>query len=201
MPPDELNTEKPRLRALRRCAAEELQLLALLSPIACSNLAVPFSKEIYATDASNSGGGMPMLRKTQALLASHDLDFEGTGHDYGTATVPDGVPRPLGLHFEFLEVCGGSGVVTKALIRRGVCCGPVLDLSFSKQFDLKEKRVVQWVVFMLESDRLQSVMIAPPCTTFSPAAFPSLRSYVEPRGYNQQDPVFGMETAWPSLCW
>lgn len=212
VPPEDLDTERSVMRPLRRAAAEELQLLAVLAPVACSNLAVPFSKEIFATDASNTGGGIavaeadeevvkmawrsadrkgsnvPMMRKTQAILASHDMDFEEVPIHDELATAEASVGRPLGLHFEFVELCGGSGVVTKALIRKGVCCGPVFDLSFSKQFDLKQRRVVQWTIYMLESDRLQSVLIAPPCTTFSPAAFPSLRSYAEPRGYDQCNP-------------
>ena len=212
IPPEELDTERSVLRPLRRSAAEELQVLAVLAPVVVSNLAVPFSKEIYATDASNTGGGIavadadeevvkmawrsadrkgsnvPLMRRTQAIIASHDVDFEEMPDDEEHEVSGASVSRPIGLHFEFIELCGGSGVVTKALIRKGVCCGPVFDLSFSKQFDLKQRRVVQWAVFMLESDRLQSVMIAPPCTTFSPAAFPSLRSYAEPRGYDQSNP-------------
>ena len=211
VPPDELNTEVPMLRPLRRAAAEELQVLAVLAPITCSNLAVPFGREIYATDASNLGGGiafaeadeavvkvgwrsadrkgrnLPMMRRSQAILASHDADFEELPLD-DIKGYEEQVGRPLGLHFDFIEICGGVGSVTKAMIGKGFCCGPIFDLSHSKQFDLKTKKVVEWVLFMLESDRLQSVMIEPPCTTFSPAAFPSLRSYQQPRGFDQNHP-------------
>ena len=179
VPPEDLDTERSVMRPLRRAAAEELQLLAVLSPVACSNLAVPFSKEIFATDASNTGGGIavaeadeevvkmawrsadrkgsnvPMMRKTQAILASHDMDFEEVPIHDELSNAGASVARPLGLHFEFIELCGGSGVVTKALIRKG------FDLSFSKQFDLKQRRVCwlwylsQWEVcsYKMESRR------------------------------------------------
>lgn len=91
--------------------------------------------------------------------------------------------RPIGMRFQFIEVCGGSGVVTKELIKLGIICGPALDLSISKQYDVKNRQVLQWVVFLLEEDRLDSFLVAPPCTTFSPAAHLCCRSYEELRGF------------------
>lgn len=41
---------------------------------------------------------------------------------------------------------------------------------------------------LLEDDRLQVFLVAPPCTTFSPAAHPACRSYKKPRGFNPQLP-------------
>ncbi len=154
VPPDELNTEFPLLRPLRRAAAEELQILSVLAPITCSNLSAPFGEEVYATDASNLGGGIavakadeavvkigwrsadrkgsniPMMRRSQAILASHDVDFEELPLD-GDRGQEEQVGRPLGLFFDFIEICGGVGSVTKALVRKGFCCGPIFDLTAS----------------------------------------------------------------------
>ena len=44
--------------------------------------------------------------------------------------VGESVLRPIGLCFDFFEVCGGSGVVTKRLASMGVVCGPILDLTY-----------------------------------------------------------------------
>lgn len=216
IPADELNPEKPRLWRMTRAAADELALLSCLAPIICSNLATPFSRSIYATDASLAKGGIveadvdeslsaliwrsadrsgqnvPMLRSTQAMLSVHDRDFE---HDVGqTAEVKRAeeslmhVQRPLGLRFQFLEVCGGAGVVTRKLIEKGGVCGPVFDLSISPHFNLLESRVLEWIIFMMEEDRLDSFLVSPPCTSFSPAAHPMVRSYDQPRGFDPDHP-------------
>ena len=78
--------------------------------------------------------------------------------------------------------------MTKELIRLGVCCGPIIDVSLSPQYNLCRRRVVEWIVFLLEDDRLQSFLVAPPCTTFSPTAHPACRSYLKPRGFNPRLP-------------
>ena len=41
---------------------------------------------------------------------------------------------------------------------------------------------------MIESDRFRSFLSEPPCTTYSPAAHPAVRSYAEPLGYDRTDP-------------
>ena len=105
------------------------------------------------------------------------------------------------MHFQFIEVCGGSGVVTKALLKMSVNCGPIIDLSFSQQFDLTNGRVVEWLIFLLENDRLQSFLVSPPCTTFSPAAHPACRSYECPRGFSNSEKVLlGNRLAFVSLA-
>ena len=244
--PGELDPLNPRLRMLPRKAAQEMQLLACLAPILGSNLAVPFSSEVFATDASMSKGGivsaevaqevaaavwrtapkkgenLPMVSSFHAVLKSHDVL-----HEVGRPVVADleevfGIPtgeapevedeffegeavapqRPIGLYYQFIEVCGGSGVVTKALLQMAVVCGPIFDLSFSQQYDLTQTRVVEWLVFMLEQDRLQSFLVSPPCTTFSPAAHPACRSYACPRGFTMSEKVLlGNCLAFVSLVW
>ena len=220
VPNDSLDPERPRMRRLDRRAACELQLVAALAPVIASNLAVPFTDRLFATDASLAKGAVveayaekeiveavwrsserrapnvPMMRSSQAILAMYDPMFEErllTEEDpvlqlqegFNEDGLHHSVPRPLGLRYQFIEVCGGSGVVTAELLKLGVVCGPILDLSRSAQFNLCEARVVEWLVFLLEEDRLDSLMVEPPCTSFSPAAWPCVRSYVEPRGFDQ----------------
>ena len=211
IPQEELDVAVPTLRHLPRGAADELCILAALTPILASNLAVPFHTKIFATDASNEMGGIcfsevplsiaevawrsadrvgrnvPLLSHAQAVLAEHDPDFEHP--DPWEDDSQDVHPlRPIGMKFDFLEVCGGAGVVTQELVKRGVCCGPVLDVALSPKYNLCQSRVIEWVVFLLENDRLQSFLVAPPCTTFSPAAHPACRTYKKPRGLNPKLP-------------
>ena len=106
------------------------------------------------------------------------------------------------LRYEFIEICGGAAVVTKELIKLGVVCGPVIDVSISRQFDLRNYRVIEWIIFLLENNRLQSFLVSPPCTSFSPAAHPCVRSYQNPRGFDQENPKvkFGNQLAFAALA-
>ena len=45
----------------------------------------------------------------------------------------------------------------------------------------------RWVLTMVVTCRLRSFFLEPPCTTFSPAAYPSCRSYAQPLGYDRKD--------------
>ena len=153
-------------------------------------------------DADRRGANVPLLSRAGAVLKAYDPLHEETGDAVFSrdddAAVPfddDGilhgegsVARPIGLNYDFIEVCGGSGVVTKRLAALGVCVGPILDLTYSRHYDLTEGRVVAWVLFMMEEGRLRSFLVAPPCTTFSAAAHPSLRSYKIPLGYDPHHP-------------
>eukprot|EP00435_Cladocopium_sp_Y103_P061058 s614_g22.t1 len=227
IPQEELDPLNPVLRKLPRKAAQELVLAAALCPLAASNIAVPMDTTIYATDASNSMGGIastsvdewlakamwrsadrkgqnvPLLTRSQAVMQPyHDDEYDddvGGGRDQGGR---GGIDRPIGLYFDFIEVFGGAGVVTKHLCQMAVVCGPVLDLSYSQQYDLMDCRVLEWLLFMLESKRILSVLLAPPCTTFSPAAFPPVRSYENPLGFDRSlfKVQHGTKLAHASLC-
>lgn len=162
---------------------------------------------------------VPVLSKGKAMLAMYDPMFEEDAGEKAVRCVEPGVffpgdewdadkeefeevERPVGLNYEFIEICGGAAVVTKELIQLGVICGPVIDVSVSKQFDLREHRVIEWIMFLLEEDRLMSFLVSPPCTSFSPAAHPCVRSYKIPRGFNQADPKvkFGNQLAFAALA-
>ena len=216
IPPESLSMDSPELRILPRSAAQELLLLSCLAPIAVSNLAAPFEKRIFATDASNNKGGVveapcpievvkalwrgadrkglsvPMSANSSSLLEEYDEAYEilpsQGGYSFGQREAVSEAERPLGLYFDFIEICGGSGVVTAELVKLGVVCGPVFDLSLSKRYDLCNKRVVEWFLYMMEYGRLRSFLVAPPCTSFSPAAFPAVRSYACPRGFDPRHP-------------
>ena len=231
IPSGQLDTERPVLRRMsNRSAAAEFQLLAALAPVMVSNLSVPFEDRVFATDASNEKGGitvahggqaivaagwrtadkkgknLPLLRPAQALLASHDILFEedasGGFHANEDADREEACPRPLGLRYQFIEICGGAGAVTKALIALGIVCGPVFDLAISSQYDLGNLLALRWLIHLLESGRLESFLVSPPCTTFSAAAFPALRGYAQAEGYDltNERTLLGNLLAYHSLC-
>lgn len=224
---DQLNTERSSLRPLSRSASQELLVLACLAPLAASNLAAPFSDMVFASDASTAKGGLvpaqvseklsrslwrtagrknknPQLpSRTAALHRIRDDSFEEVDEEASDALDSQdlSVVRPIGLRFDFIEVCGGAGVVTKHLIALGAVCGPVLGISYSRRYDVTDRRVFSWLAFMCEEGRLKSFLAAPPCTTFSPAAYPCLRSYTKPLGYDPCHPrvVHGNDMAFSCI--
>ena len=66
-------------------------------------------------------------------------------------------------------------------------CTPI-DLSNSKHFDLRDIKLLDWIFQMLAEKRFKSVILEPPCTSFSPAQHPASRSYEVPLGFDRTDP-------------
>ena len=187
---------------------EELSLLAIFAPFMVTNAAADYSKKIFATDASLSAGA---IVETDADEDLSRLLWLG-GDKKGSYTVLDGgfrsalkalgefyddgrVEEPLKvspkksplLYFDFIEFYGGAGGISKHLHDMGFSVAPPLDLSKSQHFNMTEVRLLEWALDMLATRRIASFMTEPPCTTFSPAAHPSCRSYAEPLGYNRQE--------------
>ena len=96
--------------------------------------------------ADRSGQNVPLLSLPKATLALHDAMFEEEVAEDHTELSSAAIERPVGMRFEFIELCGGAGVVTKELVKRNVVCGPVFDISF-RHFDLGHRRVIQWINF------------------------------------------------------
>ena len=195
---------------LSRSTANELCLLSALAPIAVSNLAVDYSTTLYASDASMGKGAYVKTEITDevsevlwlgsdkrgcytrldgpaiSLLAAageevHDLPSHGDG------ILPEVNPKKSPL-LDFVEFYGGSGRISKIMNDMGFSVAPPLDLSASRHFDMSCPRLLEWCLQMIESKRIRSFLSEPPCTSFSAAAFPDVRSYAQPEGYDRLDP-------------
>jgi hypothetical protein len=121
----------------------------------------------------------------------------------GLEAPPDIAPsRTLAQYFDFIEICGGSGVLSDEMNRRGFCVGPIIDITYSQQFDLLKTNVLGWLIFLIQHGRLRSFAVEPPCTSFSPAARPCVRSCSQLRGFCQQDRKtwVGNRLAFAALC-
>ena len=147
-----VDSRKPVLCPLPRPAAQELALLGVLSPLAQCDLAAPMDPVLYASDASEDKGGF----------------------------VKASAPLPLAYVFDFVEIYSGSGRVSKAMRSRGWGVGPSIDIGESPAFNMEWLKTLEWVLHLLQNGRLRSFLVAPPCTTFSPAAHPACRSYALP---------------------
>ena len=200
--------EAPKVLPLRRDVAQELTMLAVLSPFMATDLTATMSSTIFATDSSDGkgaivqaevprplacalwrtgrkkGGFVRMMSKTEALLKKIDPDWDHFDEKDSSMQVSESVSKPLALRFHFIEVCGGAGKVSKYLGDMGWTIGPVIDLDRSEHFNLCSLRLMSWLLHLLEQGLLDSYLVQPPCTTFSPAQYPASRSYAEPRGYD-----------------
>ena len=206
---DFFDQNHPKLVPLPRSTAEELLLAAILVPVFQTNLASGFGDFIFATDASEARGSVcqapldcdlqeVLFRTTKSkgsytrLLRPEEKILRDLGEiEDGVLDDPadlHGPTRTLACRYHFIEVFAGAAVVTSALSSLGCICGPPLELSDSPEFDLKFIHVVEWLTYMLLAGHLQSVMVEPPCTTFSIMRRPPLRCRSLPYGH---DPLHG----------
>lgn len=110
-----------------------------------------------------------MLSRHEAILKKIDYDYEEEEEHPDMQFLAE---RPRAFRFHFVEICGGAGNVAAGLSSRGWTVGPVLDIDRSPRYDLASLRLLPWIFFMIEDGRLDSFMVEPPCTTFSPALRP-----------------------------
>ena len=195
----QVDSRKPVLCSLPRPAAQELALLAVLSPLTQRDLAAPMDPTLYASDASEAKGGFvkavvgsdvtrPLWRTAskkagyEAILAKFE---DPEVYDLRAVRPPPGPSpeRPLAYVFDFVEVYSGSGRVARAMSRLGFGVGPAVDIGESPAFNMEWLRTLEWILHLLQNRRLRSFLVAPPCTTFSSAAHPACRSYSNPRGF------------------
>ncbi|CAK0893022.1 unnamed protein product [Prorocentrum cordatum] len=64
----------------------------------------------------------------------------------------------------------------------GLRVGPRIDPKMHPMWDLRSTRIVEWVLFLIMNEWVAYVHCAPPCTTFSVARQPRLRSRTQPLG-------------------
>ena len=118
-------------------------------------------------------------------LTSHQLQESPIPEEkYGRKQKP---ARSIDFAFDFVEICGGSGVLSKAVAKLGFCVCTPIDLSRSPFFDLTDSSLLWWIFGMIKAKRFRSVCVEPPCATFSPAQHPASRSYACPLGFDRGD--------------
>ena len=193
---------------LQRRAAEELVLASIFSLISVTDVSAPYSPYVYATDASNSKGAFTRKHISKDLAeiiwrggdkkgAYTMLDPPARAQLRGLGFDADGEPLPmdfisppkvLDFAFDLVEICGGSGTLSSAAAELGLrVCTPI-DLSNSPHHDMRNPKLLHWIFQMIHEGRFRSVVCEPPCTTFSIAQHPALRSHQVPLGFDRQEP-------------
>ena len=200
--------------AIPSCVKDELTVAAVWLAVATANLSAAFHDSLLATDASTYGEGVAEASVTPALareLWRHrdrrggytrlqpDLaaqlreagmrDLEGGADDlpFGASPSPE---RVLVETFDFIEVCSGPRApLSAAMAKMGFRVGPRIDLKVSDLWDLTSRRIVEWLLFMIEHKRVWGIHSAVPCTDFSLAhTTPTVRSRRQPWGFRPKDP-------------
>ena len=174
----------------------------------------PVSGDVFATDASMKKGAIvraPMpLEVAQVLWLDSDKKGNYTKLDSGFRAALKAVEefdddhvdsfdvastsrfaspeKPPQFRFDFAEVFGGGWRVSRYSSEMGFVVCPVLDISRAAAYNMSDLRFLEWLLHMLSSGLIAATMLEPPCTSFSPAAHPVVRSYDVPRGWNRRHP-------------
>ena len=146
---------------------------------------------LFASDASLAKGALTKRAVTPSLTMDFVRCFDTLESLMVRNSFPLVIVKPkasLLRYSDFVEICGGVGAVSSAAQELGLVVAPPLDLSASKHYNLCDLRLFEWVIYMIVENRFKSFLVEPPCTTFSPAAFPALRSYREPYGFDRLHP-------------
>ena len=107
------------------------------------------------------------MKEHDLLHEEDDVLGEAFMEEFKEGGADETIRRPIGLNFQFIEICGGSGVVTEWASKAGLVCGPVIDLAYSRQYNLAFPQVLSWVLFMLEERRIRGYLVSPPCLSCS----------------------------------
>ena len=191
--------------SLPRPVAQELVLAAIFSLVAVSDVSCPYDDRVYASDSSSSRGAVVSREVSPSVVEAIWLAGDRRGHytrmDSQAKELRTIVGDPDELHtfeeflsspttkqpdftFDFVEICGGSGILSEEAAKLGLTVCTPIDISSSPHFDVRNRRLVLWIIDMLEAGRFSSIMLEPVCTTFSPAAHPAVRSYEVPLGHD-----------------
>ena len=115
------------VRAFPRKAAGELTLLAVLAPVIVSNVTIPFSENIYCSDASLEKGAVCSAPAGAEVSSALRMTADKKGSF-------DGRPDRL--------------IVLSCAAPLGLRVGPVLDLSVSGQFDFRDLMILDWLILV-----------------------------------------------------
>jgi hypothetical protein len=129
-----------------------------------------------------------------ALFAhGSERDIEDLNETLRTRDAP--IARVMIETFDFIELCcgpdeadGSPPPLSGAVARAGLHVGPKVDIKQHPLWDLGSLRVLEWLLFLVRRGRVWLVHTAAPCTTFSVARCPRLRSRDTPGGFDPKEP-------------
>lgn len=167
---------------LPRRVADELVLASALVPLCFTDIAVPYSNRIYATDASLNWGAVTSLpiepelgkflwlggdrkggytrldHKSRAMLRALGEEAENHCDDH----LLNASQRTIEFVFDFVEICGGSGVVPKKVAVLGLSVCTPIDLSRSPHFELTNLDLLWWILGLVRPSARHNILLLGP---------------------------------------
>ena len=175
----------PRVVDLPRSVADELVVAAALSHLLASDVSAPWAERLFATDSSESRGAIvqsPTSKEITSVLWSSTLKAAGPARLLSREALEGSSPkRPPACRFHYLQLWGASKGIGLYLGALGWTTGPCIDPKVSVEYDPSSVRVFEWVSFLVEAGRLDSLCICLPLATFSTHS-PGSRSHSTPAG-------------------
>eukprot|EP00435_Cladocopium_sp_Y103_P028739 s1351_g7.t1 len=204
---NKIDSNAPCLVRLSRSVANELLLLAVLMPLAVSDLGAAYYPKVFATDASMNKGAICWADASERVIETLWKSCRSKGSNTRILSPAEvilrnngmmaeeklmqpskhGPERPFAYDFDFLEIFSGASLVTDAVAKLGLTCGPPLDIGISEEYNMSLQHVISWVTYLLAEKKLKAVMLSPPCTAFSIMRRPRLRSKESPFGFDPAD--------------
>ena len=178
------------LRFLPRMEAQELVILASLVPVLSANIAAEFPERIFCSDASMSMGACcsaPISSEISACLwLATDMKGSYTTLDAGGPSAAQDFERdeeeitdyaslkPLAMNYDVLYIFAGAAEVANACGSLGLSVSPIIDLQFSREFDVLSLAFLEWAKYLLWQGRARSLVLALVAGPWSPPG-PSCR--------------------------
>ncbi|CAK0886367.1 unnamed protein product [Prorocentrum cordatum] len=186
-------------------------LFAVLLPLMATDLSAGWGPHVLASDASHLAGASaktPASAPTArafwrqreqrgartwlypsgwAALANPEDGAVLQDQEEDAAPPPGAVDPTASLieYFDMLELCcGGEARLMGYLADRGLRTGPRIDIKCRKYWDLVDSRLAEWVVWLIWQRRVKMTISQVPCTSFSIARHPRLRSRARPWGFD-----------------
>ena len=146
----------------------------MLAPFMVADTRAQVSCTVTATDASSSGAGAcaaavsseaalaiwrhrvrrghyrPLAPARLETLVRQGFEREVAHIDEAQESAPPSPERILLETFDVIELCcGPSSPLLTACSRAGLRVGPRIDIRLSAVWDVKEARVIEWVLFLI----------------------------------------------------
>ena len=149
-------------------------------------------------EASVSTGLASELWRRRALRGGHTrlatpteahLIEKGDSHAASAAVKLDGPSGSLRVYFDIVDVCcGPRAPFTQACRDLSLLVGPRIDKQRNSFWDILDDGFFSWLLQLVAAGRVMYLHVGPPCTTFSLARKPALRSKQCPYGFDPRDP-------------
>lgn len=183
---------------------QELMMLSIWGPFAFTSLRATPCSEIFCSDASLVGGGVCRAEFSKAGTLELCRIAEQRGYytrvdssalgEY-TALHEHGIfhqesPKAAlseGFLWDFCEIFRGSGHLTMACQKAGLCCHPGFEIKDGEHGNVLGTAAFLAIVGLICRRVIRSWHVAPVCTTFGTLRRPRLRSLLEPFGFNPDD--------------